>query len=400
MLTRKNNMGKEIKNLRQAAERIKKAAQSNERIIIYADSDCDGVCSAAVLQEAIKNVGGNVFSVMFPDRENDGYGINKRALELVKGKAPALFITLDLGIGNVAETKALNEMGFEVIIIDHHEPLDTIPAASIVVDVKQPGDGAGFEYLCNAGLTFKLVEEMLGADFSENSKNSLLELVALATISDMVPQIGENNIFMAKGLKSLQDSFRPGLRAFFGLPDVGSVAAGGYMKIISYINTAESVDFMNDAFVLLTSHEANQCRDLAEGLMGKAALKQQRIKSIAQEVERRIAKNPDDIIIFEGDPAWKLTLAGPVASIIASKHQKPTFIYKKMDTDSAGSVRSLKEGESSVDAMASCKDLLITYGGHAKASGFRAKNENLEEFKKRLTEYFIKHRAHNMEHKK
>lgn len=380
---------KKIKNLEQAAQRIKKAAQNNERIILYGDSDCDGVCSAAILQEAIKTLGGQVFSVMFPDRENDGYGVNKRALALVKGKAPALFVTLDLGIGNVVETDTLNEMGFEVIIIDHHEPLDTIPAASIVVDVKQPGDDAGFEYLCNAGLTFKLVEEMLGGSLSEGTKNSLLELVALATISDMVPQIGENTVFIEKGLKSLQETYRPGLRAFFGMPDVGSVAAGGYMKIISYINTAESVDFMNDAFVLLTSHEPNQCRDLAEGLVGKAALKQQKITSISEEVQRRIAKDPDATIIFEGDPAWKLTLAGPVASIIAQKYQKPTFIYKKMDTESAGSVRSLKEGESSVDAMTSCKDILITYGGHAKASGFRVANGHLAEFKKRLAEYFI-----------
>ena len=158
---------------------------------------------------------------------------------------------------------------------------------------------------------------------------------------------------------------------------------------ISYINTAESVDFMNDAFLLLTSHEVNRCRDLAEGLAGKSALKQQKIASISQEVERRIAKNPDDKIIFEGDPAWKLTLAGPVASIIAQKYQKPTFIYKKMDRESAGSVRSLREGENSVDAMALCKDLLITYGGHAKASGFRLKNEDLDQFKQRLGEYFI-----------
>ncbi|OGZ65343.1 MAG: hypothetical protein A3C50_01395 [Candidatus Staskawiczbacteria bacterium RIFCSPHIGHO2_02_FULL_43_16] len=385
-----------IKNLTEAAQRIKKAALEKERIIIYGDSDADGVCSTVILQEAIKNLGGSVFSVMFPDRENDGYGVNKRALGLLKGKSPALFITLDLGIGNVAEVEELNAMGFEVIIIDHHEPLDKIPAASIVVDVKQPGDNAGFEYLCNAGLTFKLVEEMfhpaeaLGeGGLGESLRNSLLELVALATISDMVPQIEDNKLFIERGLRSLQETYRPGLRAFFGMPDVGSVAAGGYMKIISYINTAESVDFMNDAFLLLTSHEVNRCRDLAEGLAGKSALKQQKIASISQEVERRIAKNPDDKIIFEGDPAWKLTLAGPVASIIAQKYQKPTFIYKKMDTESAGSVRSLREGENSVDAMALCKDLLITYGGHAKASGFRLKNEDLDQFKQRLGEYFI-----------
>ncbi len=155
------------------------------------------------------------------------------------------------------------------------------------------------------------------------------------------------------------------------------------------------MDFGNKAFTLLTTADARECQELAQDLLGRVRQKQMRIESISQEVERRISQNPDQPIIFEGDPAWKLTLAGPVASIIAQKYSRPTFIYKKMDTESAGSVRSLKEGENSVDAMKSCADILITYGGHPKASGFRVKNENLEEFKNRLIEYFKHHGLKN-----
>ncbi len=376
----------ELKNLSEAALRIKKAAAENEKIIIYADSDADGVCSAVIVQEAIKSLGGNIEMVLFPNREEDGYGINARALELVKGKDPALFITLDLGISNNKEIAALNDMGFEVIVVDHHQPPDTLPPASIIVDPKQPGDESGLIHLANVGLAFILAEELLGKDFSVTQRVNFLELTALATISDMVPQVKENIGYIQDGLRSLPKSFRPGLSAFFAaLPPADPQT---HMKIIGAINAAESVDFKNAAFTLLTTSSAAEAQEMVENLLGRVRQKQMRIESIVQEVERRIAAQPSQAIIFEGDPAWKLVLAGPVSSIIASKHSKPTFIYRKMDTESCGSVRSLKEGENSVDAMKTCADILITYGGHPKASGFRVANENLEEFKKRLIEYF------------
>ena len=148
----------------------------------------------------------------------------------------------------------------------------------------------------------------------------------------------------------------------------------------------------------MTSHAEENCRQMSENLLSKTKFKQQKIKEISQEVERRISKGKsfgtaqdgESPIVFEGDRAWKLTLAGPVASIIASKYEKPTFIFKKGDDISVGSVRSLKEGQNSVEAMKSCKDILITYGGHVKASGFRIKTENLEKFKNCLIQYFSK----------
>jgi len=123
-----------IKNIEKVAERITRAVKNKERIILYGDSDMDGICSVVILEEAIKNLGGDVFLVVFPDRENDGYGINLRALDFLKKEAPALFITLDLGIGNIKEVEMANAIGFEVIIIDHHEILNRIPNASLVID--------------------------------------------------------------------------------------------------------------------------------------------------------------------------------------------------------------------------------------------------------------------------
>ena len=383
-------MKTQIKNLKEAAERIKEAILEKEAIIVYADSDCDGITSTVILQETIKNLGGNISAVFFPNREDDGYGINARALHFLKNKAPALFITLDLGISNIKEVEALNSCGFNVIIIDHHQVLNGIPAAQIVVDPQQQDDLSEYKYLANVGLTFKLAEEILGKGFSQNLRNSFLELTAIATISDMVPQVGDNKMFIEEGLRSLKNTFRPGLRAFLDILGEGEVLSGGFYKVISALNAAESADFKNEAYDLLVSSSQSQSMELAQELIAKTNYKQIKIKEITEEIERRIAKNPDQAIIFEGDPAWKLTLAGPVASIIAQKYEKPTFIFKRMDAESCGSVRSLKENQNSVDAMKFCADILITYGGHPKAAGFRIKNENLEEFKRRLIDYFNK----------
>ena len=378
-----------IKNIEKAAVRIKKAVLNKERIILYGDSDLDGISSVVILEEAIKSLGGEVDSAFFPDREKNGYGINLHALELLKNKAPALFITLDLGIGNIKEVEIANKMGFEVLIVDHHETLAGIPNASIIVDIKQPSDRYPFKGLANVGITYNLCLELLGDKISENLKNSFLELAALGTIADMVPQVEQNQEIIEQGLRSLKNTFRPALRAFLDILGNGHVFENSLMKIISALNAAESVDFENESYILLTSSSPLKCKDMAEALLDKNKYKQQMVKNIVQEIERRISKNPELPIIFEGDPSWKLTLAGSAASIISLKYEKPAFIFKKMNTESCGSVRNPK-GTNSVEAMKTCHDFLLTYGGHAQASGFRVGNKELEHFKNCLNKYFKK----------
>jgi len=380
---------KKIKNIEKAAERIKKAVQNNERIILYGDSDLDGISSTVILGEAIKSLGGRIDAAFFPDRESDGYGINLRALEMLKDRAPALFITLDLGIGNVKEVNIANEVGFEVIVVDHHETLNGIPNASLIVDMKQPSDDYPFKGLANVGVTYNLCLELLGKNISVNLKNSFLELAALGTIADMVPQVEQNQEIIELGLRSLKDTFRPALLAFLEILGNGEVFEGSLPKIISALNAAESVNFENESYVLLTCSDKQKCKEIIESLLSKNLHKQMQIKNIVQEVERRISQKPDNAVIFEGDPAWKLTMAGAVASIMCNKYSKPAFIFKKMDKESCGSVRNPKD-TNSVDAMKNCSDLLLTYGGHACASGFRIKNENLSKFENCLNDFFKK----------
>lgn len=382
-------MNKKIKNITEASERIKKAVNNNERIILYGDSDLDGISSVVIVEEAIKNLGGHVDCAFFPDRENDGYGINLKALDMLKDKAPAILITLDLGIGNVKEVDIANKMGFEVIIVDHHEPLALIPKASIIVDPKQKDDDYPFKGLANVGIAYNLCIEMLSEKISVNLKNSFLEMAALGTISDMVPQIEQNQEIIEQGLRSLKNTFRPALKSFLDIIGNGEVFEGSLPKIIAALNAAESVNFINESYLLLVSSDKTKCDEMANTLLDKNKYKQTQVKNITQEIERRISQKKDSSIIFEGDPSWKLTLAGSAASIICNKYQKPAFIYKKMDKEACGSVRNPK-GTNSVDAMKECNGFLITYGGHAQASGFRIKNEHLQKFESCLNNFFEK----------
>lgn len=382
----------EIKNLKKAANRIKKAVRNNERIILYGDADLDGVSSAVILKETIQNLGGQVFSVFFPNRESDGYGITEKALNQLKDMAPALLVSVDLGIGNFEEAKLAKSRGFEVIVIDHHQILDRLPEVSIIVDPKQEGDKYPFKGLATVGIVFKLSQALLGKNFSESLKNSFLELTALATLADMMPVAEDNKIFIDEGLNTLRNTFRPGLQAFFEIFGSNTLANNNLQKIVSALNTCEIVNNINQTYLLLISPSLEESKKIAQNLIDKSQKKQLQVKEIVGAVERKIASKLTEPIIFEGDSFWPLILAGSVASTLCQKYEKPAFIFKKGESESCGSVRAPKE-VNSVDAMMSCSELLITFGGHPPASGFRIKNENLDKFKECLTAYFIKHKT-------
>jgi single-stranded-DNA-specific exonuclease len=368
----------EIKNLKKAADRIKAAVENKERIILYGDADLDGTTSVIILDEAIKNLGGQTSAVYFPNRETQGYGINQAGLNFLKKYAPALLVSLDLGIGNIKEVEIAKKMGFEVIIVDHHEILDSLPKAKIVVDPKQKGDRT-FKGLANVGITFKLVELILGDKMTENLRKNFLELVALATIADMMPREEENEIFITEGLRNLEQTWRPGLQAFFEtgyfdlLPLSQKVA-----KMIQVLNTRDVENEEPASFRLLTNHSLEECKDMVRRLLAKAEQKREKIDKISQDIEKRMhLASP---LIFEGDTEWEFYYLSAAASILSQKHKKPTFLYKKLQDESQGTVR-MPTGGNAVAMMKKCKKYLLTFGGHPMAAGFRVKNENLENFK-------------------
>ncbi len=381
-------MAVEIKNLKKAAKRILSAIKSKENIIIYGDSDMDGVSSVIILEEAIKNLNGEVTTIYFPDRERDGYGVNEKALSYLKKYSPALLITVDCGIGNFKEVKIAKKLGIEVIIIDHHEILGKVPRASVVVDPKQPGDKYPFKQFAAVGLVFKLSEVLLGKKMTGALRKNFLELAAMATIADMMPRIADNEKIIEEGLSSLRESWRPGIQSLLNIESFDSLnLIQQVIKINCNFNIPDVKDGLTAYLRRLSSLVIKEAEKLAKILFQKNIQKREEIREIILLLEDKISEEPNESIIFEGSPEWHLILLGTAASIISHRYQRPVFLYKKGEKESPGSIRA-PSGYNVVEAMKRCSKNLITYGGHPQAAGFRIKNEHLEEFKECLTKYF------------
>jgi len=379
-----------IKNLKKTANRILKAIRNKEDIILYGDSDLDGITSVIILKESIENLGGRIKTIYFPDRDKEGYGLNKTALNFLNQES-ALLISLDCGISNFEEIDLAKKLGFEVIIIDHHEILNRLPKASIIVDPKQKGDRYPFKKLATAGIVFKLSEIFFTKNFSPQLRKSFLELVALATLADMMPREMDNKILIEEGLENLKESLRPGIRIFWERERIlnnPKTEKEVVQKIISTLNVSAMENHFPKTYLLLTSKNKKEAKVLVQELIKKNYQRQMKIKKIIEEIELRVSKKINEPLIFEGSEDWEVSLIGYIASQICQKYQKPTFIFKKNKKESLGSVRT-PVGVNSVIMMQGCANLLETFGGHPPAAGFKIKNENLEKFKKCLMRDFL-----------
>lgn len=373
----------EIKNLKKASDRILGAIKNKERIVLYGDADLDGVTSVIILKETIKNLGGEVCAVYFPDREKEGYGISETGLNALKKFAPALFIAMDLGITSFKETGMAGGLGFELIIIDHHEVIDKLPEAKIIVDPKQEGDEYEFKELATVGIIFKLSEIMLGGEMNEILRRNFIELAALATIADMMPRVSENKFFIEEGKIYLYNSWRPGINAFFKFSEIEKLGdlERKISKIISVLNIREVRNNFPASYKLLTLSSQGEAEELIGDLLVQNKLRKAEINKIAEQVEKEISS--DSVVVFSGGPDFEFTLISAVASIICQKYKLPTFIYKKLEKEAIGTVRT-PSGVDGVLLMKKCSENLLTFGGHPSAAGFRLKNENLEKFRECL----------------
>ncbi len=382
-------IAREIKNLEKAGQRIRLAVEKKERIIIYGDSDLDGVASVVILEECLKNLGTSAVALNFFDREKEGYGIKEKALKKLKKYSPALFITLDCGIGNFKEVKMANDLGFEVIIIDHHEILEKVPEASIVVNPKQEGDEYPFKKFANVGITFRLAKILLKSAMAESLRKNFLELTALATIADMMPRTDDNEKMIGEGLLCLKQSWRPGIQALLNLEAIKPLHLPQQVsKINSLLNIRDIKGDMPAAFRLLTSSRPAEAEKLAKKLFKKGIEKKKKTEEVIGQVENRIGDKGVNFIL-EGDARWELILLGTAASILSQRYQKPVFLYKKGGKESHGSCRALADCDL-VKAMQSCSEFLLTYGGHPQAGGFKIKNKDIDKFKNCLNKYFKK----------
>jgi single-stranded-DNA-specific exonuclease len=378
-----------IKDVDKAVARIKEAVKNNEKIVIYGDADVDGVSSVIITEEAIKAIGGKIERSYFPNYEKQRHGVNEDALNILKPLAPALLITVDLGISNNEEIEIAKKMGFDVVIIDHHDIIDKIPEATAIVDPKRPDDDYPFKFFAAAGLVFRVAEDLV-ENMSDSLREDLVSLAAIATITDMMPQEDENLEIIEEGLKYLDYNKRPGIKVFFESKKIGEGLSS--QEVVGRISTLTNVrDVKGDypaAYTMLSAKTQTEAEEFLEELIHKNEIRQDRINEGTFNLEERILNKPTEEIIFEGDPSWDSSILSSIASRISAKFIKPTFLYPIGEDEIRGTMRCPR-GINGVEALKSCDSLLIMYGGHPPAGGYRVKKENISKFKECLINHFL-----------
>ncbi len=369
-----------MKNLKEVSERIKKAVDDNEKIVLYGDADLDGVTSVVILEEAIGKIGGRAV-VYISDRENWGYGLSKEAVLNMKKESPALLISLDCGISNFEGAETANKEGFDFVIIDHHKTQSKLPKASLILDPLQEGDRYPFKKLANAGVVYKLTQEMLGKDFPAK-KNRFLEMVVLATIADMVPKEADNKKFLEEGLGLLED---PSITSLAVLKERTEENFVEY--VTSLLNVTKAKGTANNTYFFFKEDDPQEIENLINEIKVDYEKRKQEIKVEEERISEKV--DEDSLFIFE-EGSFPSSLAGSVASKIIKKHGKTVFLYAREDGIASGSVRVVV-GQDAVEMMTHCKKYLESFGGHPEAAGFMLKEENIENFKNCLTDYFCKY---------
>ncbi len=368
-----------MKNLRGVSCRIKKAIREKEKIVLYADADMDGVASIIILEEVIKELGGKAV-LYISDRKKWNYGLSKKAVIHIKKESPALLITLDCGISNFDGAKEAKKNKFELIIIDHHKVFSKKPEASLILNPLQEGDNYPFKKLANAGITYKLAEDILKEKF-EKKKRFFLELTTLATIADKVPKEEDNKEILDEGLKALR---KPSI---FSLNMLKKAIEENFVEsCVSLLNITKPKKDRNVAYFFLTTEDKKETEKMILELKKEREKRKEKLKKEEQRIVKKI-KNEEPIIFQRG--YFLPHLSGAIASRVIKNCKKPVFLYVIEDSIAYGSVRGFPN-QDVVEAMEYCKKHLLSFGGHAVAAGFSLKEENIEKFKSCLIDYFKK----------
>ncbi len=385
-----------LKDIQLACERIKRAIDHKEKIVIYADYDVDGVSSATVLGEYFKNIN-YPFEVYMPDRQKEGHGVNQTALESIIAGGAKLIITLDCGTTNIKEIAWAKEKNVDVIVVDHHQAVVGRPAAMAFINPHQEGDNYPFKGLCGTGLAFKLHLALKGQD--DGQAKWLLDLVALATVADMVPLLDENRVLvkcglfvLAKtkhlGLKKLMES--AGVKARYDLEtlstNLDSFTLG--FTLGPRLNAASRMAHANLAYELLTSADEAKIDELVISLNANNRKRQQIVDKVLKEVKARIEvyeKLPSFIV--EGSADWSVNLLGLVASKISEKYHRPVMLYQiSAEGKTKGSLRTIA-GFDLILALNSISKYFLQYGGHTAAGGCSFEIANADKIKSGLNDY-------------
>ena len=370
-----------LSGMADAVARIRLAMERKEHITVYGDYDVDGVCAAAILVEILRGHDAQA-EWYIPSRHREGYGLNVDAVKRLAETAD-LLITVDCGITSLEEAALAKALGLDLIITDHHEPLDRLPEAVAVVD---PLLGAyPFRRLCGAGVAFKVGQALFGLAAVE----PLLDLAALATVADLVPLLGENRVIVHHGLKQIQGMGRQGLRALFSVSGLeGRTITAGHLgfQIGPRINAGGRLYEASRNVELLLTKDAGRALSIAEALHAENAERQRMEADIFAQADAWVMENVDFLtekaLIVTGQ-GWNTGVVGLVASKLVEKYAWPAVVLSETDGVLTGSARSIP-GVNLHGALTRCADLFIRFGGHTQAAGMTLSVENLSALRERL----------------
>jgi len=383
--------------MEKGTERILKAISDGEKIAIYGDYDVDGITSTAIMVKFLQSHKADVIYYI-PDRHEEGYGINMDAIDKIHAQGVSLLITVDCGITAVKEIAYAKELGIDTIITDHHECKEETPDAYCLINPKQPGCQYPFKRLAGVGVAFKLLQALtLKMHFHMRELiDEYIDLVAIGTIADVMPLVGENRIIVKRGLELLKYTSNRGIRALSDIAEINlsDVQTGtiGFM-LAPRINAAGRMGDPRCAVELLLSKDDMSAKRYAEILNDKNRERQEIEISILEDALNMIDDNPsyksDFVIVLEHE-GWHHGIIGIVASKISERFNKPCILISTGDGNGKGSGRSIRNFNL-FKALENSAHLMQKFGGHDLAAGLSIKQENIERFRKEINEYAKEH---------
>lgn len=374
----------QLPGMREAVARTRQAVAEHEKIALFGDFDVDGVTSVAVLHQGLRGLGG-VTTSYIPDRFSEGYGLNKNAVRKLREGGAGLLITADCGISSVEEVALANELGLDVIILDHHTVPSELPPALAAVNPKRPDSPYPFTELAAVGVSFRFLQvlyEEMGCALPEAD---YIDMVALGTVVDVAPLADENRRIVTEGLTQMQGGLRPGLEALArvaGTPPERFNAQTLGFAIGPRMNAAGRIEHANIALDLLLARDPISARGIAERLDQLNRLRQQQTEEACAiaEASRGVADEP---LIMVGSEQIHAGIVGLVASRLADRYHRPAIVYERGPETSRASARSIPAFDI-VGAIRKEQALLVRHGGHRAAAGFTVANENLDLLRDRL----------------
>ncbi|UCD08276.1 MAG: single-stranded-DNA-specific exonuclease RecJ [Dehalococcoidales bacterium] len=376
-----------LPGMHEAITRLYRALLTREKIAIYGDFDVDGITATALLVQGLSMLDCDAIPYI-PNRIKDGYGLKTAALDSLQKQGVSLVITVDCGITAVSEVKKANKLGLDIIITDHHVPPDEIPTAAAVIDPKLPESKYPTSELAGVGVAMKLLEALFSGLGKGDKLEQVFDLVALGTVADMVPLLGENRYLVKKGLRILNDSPRPGIQEIVnktGLDAANINSTSISWTIAPRLNAAGRVEDATNSYRLLMTDSVEEAQQLADWLEQKNLERQKMTTRALDRAREQVESQVDQPLLIASDASYPAGIMGLVAGRLSEEYYRPVLVIRTGDRYCGGSSRSIPEFNM-IEALTKCSHLLTHFGGHSRAAGLSLYTRNLPRLKQALME--------------